>query len=76
MIIDNKLVVSRKRKVDLIAELQQKGFKAITKVVEKSQDLAPNPDNDEDAEEEVVSGASSYDYLLGVSSRLIWCDKL
>lgn len=71
MIIDGKLVVSRKKKVDLIAELKQKGFKAISKIADASKinDLTPDPDNDEDSDD--VAGAS-YDYLLGVSSDPKW----
>ena len=67
MIIDGKLVVSRKKKIDLVAELKQKGFKAISKIADASKinDLTPDPDNDEDSDD--VTGAS-YDYLLGVSN--------
>lgn len=69
MIIDGKLVVSRKKKIDLIAELKQKGFKAISKIADASKinDLTPDPDNEEDSDD--VTGAS-YDYLLGVSNDL------
>ena len=72
MIIDGKLVVSKKKKVDLIAELKQKGFKAITKHVDASQiieEAAPEAEIEEEADE-VVQGANSYDYLLGVSRAL------
>lgn len=67
MIIDGKLVVSRKKKIDLVAELKQKGFKAISKIADASKinDLTPDPDNDEDSDD--VTG-TSYDYLLGVSN--------
>lgn len=66
MIIDGKLVVSKKKKVDLIAELKQKGFKSIPKTANASKidGLVPDPDNEEEADD--VTGASSYDYLLGV----------
>ncbi|MCJ1260791.1 DNA topoisomerase 2 [Lobaria immixta] len=67
MIIDNKLVVSKRKKLDLIAELKQKGFKAIPKTADASKvdDLTPDPDNEEEADD-VVTGANSYDYLLGM----------
>lgn len=73
MIIDGKLVVSKKKKIDLIAELKLKGFKAIPKTADASKidDLAPDPDNEEEADE-VVTGGSSYDYLLGVSNGPKW----
>lgn len=71
MIIDGKLVVSKKKKVDLIAELKQKGFKAIPKVIDatKKGQLEAGSDK-EDAEEEdrISADASAYDYLLGVSN--------
>lgn len=73
MIIDGKLVVSKKKKVDLIAELKQKGFKAIPKAVDatKKGDLESGSEK-EDAEEgedgRISNEANAYDYLLGVSN--------
>lgn len=68
MIIDGKLVVSKKKKIDLIAELKQKGFKAIAKSADASKvdDLPLDEDNEEEADD-VIAGATSFDYLLGVS---------
>ena len=70
MIIDGKLVVSKKRKMVLVAELKEKNFKAFPKVSEaiKEGELAPIADNDEEEEEDVEVGAAAYDYLLGVSN--------
>lgn len=70
MIVDGKLVVSKKKKADLVEELKKKGFKAIPKVVDATKlgELEPIADNDE-VEEDVDTGASSYDYLLGVSTN-------
>jgi DNA topoisomerase II len=70
MIIDGKLVVSKKRKLDLIAELKQKGFKAFPKVTDaaKQGELEPTLDK-EGSDDDITTGASSYDYLLGVSDR-------
>lgn len=70
MIIDGKLVVSKKKKVDLIAELKQKGFKAIPKVVDatKKGNLDPGSEKEDVEEDSPISAdASAYDYLLGVS---------
>lgn len=69
MIIDGQLVVSKKKKTDLVKELKAKNFKPIAKVVDaiKEGELAPIADNDEENEEDIETGASSYDYLLGVS---------
>ena len=69
MIIDGKLIVSKKKKLALVSELKKLGFKAFPKVTDaiKEGELAPIPDNDDEAEEDIETGASSYDYLLGVS---------
>lgn len=72
MIIDGKLVVSKKKKLVLVQELKEKGFKAMPKKADaiKEGELAPFADNDEEEEEEdAQTGAAAYEYLLGVSSR-------
>lgn len=71
MIIDGKLVVSKKRKQVLVQELQEKGFKAFPKILDasKSGETEPTADNDEEEEEDEVPGevgAAAYDYLLGM----------
>lgn len=72
MIIDGKLVVSKKKKLALVQELKEKGFKAFPKKAEaiKEGELAPIADNDEEEEEDAQTGAAAYDYLLGVSRGL------
>ena len=72
MIIDGKLVVSKKKKKDLVAELKQKGFKPFAKVADasKQDELEPARDDEAETEEDVEMGASAYDYLLGVSPEL------
>ena len=69
MIIDGKLVVSKKKKLALVQELKEKGFKAFPKKAEaiKEGELAPIADNDDDEEDDAQTGAAAYDYLLGVS---------
>ncbi|MCJ1304555.1 DNA topoisomerase 2 [Hypocenomyce scalaris] len=71
MIIDGKLVVSKKKKKDLVAELKQKGFKPFAKVADasKQDELEPARDDEAETEEDVEMGASAYDYLLGMA---IW----
>lgn len=68
MIIDGKLVVSKKKKLVLVAELKKHNFKAFPKVADaiKEGELAPIADNDEEAEEDLETGANAYDYLLGM----------
>ncbi|KAI4263914.1 MAG: hypothetical protein L6R42_000952, partial [Xanthoria sp. 1 TBL-2021] len=68
MIIDGQLVIAKKKKADLVIELRTKHFKPIGKTVDASKqgEFAPTADNEDENEEEVDAGASSYDYLLGM----------
>ena len=74
MIIDGKLVVSKKKKLVLVQELKEKGFKPMPKRADaiKEGELAPLADNEEEEEEEedAQTGAAVYDYLLSVSLQL------
>jgi DNA topoisomerase-2 len=70
MIIDGKLIVSKKKKAVLVAELRKLNFTPFPKVAD-----AKNAGEDEDAQEDEESeeaevNASDYDYLLGVSGTL------
>ena len=62
MIIDGKLVVSKKKKADLVDELKRKGYMPLSKA-SKDEKM----EEDEEEGEDVSTGARSYDYLLGVS---------
>jgi len=66
MIIEKKLVVSGRRKVDIVADLRELNFMIIPKVVKDK-----NPERDEPDEDEQEAGEldSDYDYLLGMA---IW----
>lgn len=70
MIVDGDLVVSKKKKAVLIAELRKLNFRAFPKLddAKKSgeQEAVVDPDEEEDPED-AQSGANDYDYLLGVS---------
>jgi DNA topoisomerase II len=73
MIIDGTLVVAKKKKRDLVAELKKLKFKPFPKVADArkagefesvvEEDAGEEPSSD--AETEI--GANDYDYLLGVS---------
>ena len=71
MIIEGKLVIAKKKKLALVAELKEKNFKAIPKVSDaiKEGELAPVADDDEEEDEDIELGAAAYDYLLGVSEH-------
>ncbi|EGE78098.1 DNA topoisomerase II [Blastomyces dermatitidis ATCC 18188] len=71
MIIDGKLVISKKPKAQLVQELKEKGFKAIAKVSDaaKQGEKAPvvNRDDEESSDsEDTELAANSFDYLLGM----------
>ena len=73
MIIEGKLVVSKKKKAILVQELRAHNFKPISKSNDtmKDKNLDPLADEDEEKEDEENAelGAADYDYLL---SMPIW----
>lgn len=70
MIIDNKLVISKKKKAALVTELSKLNFKPIPKVVDAKKqgedEAVVEEDNDD---ENAEAGANDFDYLLGMA---IW----
>lgn len=74
MIITRELVVSNRKKADVVAELRKKEFKPIPKVAKKKAvgDIEEEVDEDEE-EEEVEAGngqnvnSTDFDYLLGMA---------
>nr|OQO22558.1 DNA topoisomerase 2 [Rachicladosporium sp. CCFEE 5018] len=74
MIIDGKLIVSKKKKAVLVAELQKLDFTRFPKIVDAKKEgefeavVTNNHEDDEDSVE-TAAGASDYDYLLGMA---IW----
>lgn len=67
MIIDKQLVVSNRRKVDIVADLRKHDFKPFPKVAKAKN---PEAEENQDEEQEEDTGADSdYDYLLGMA---IW----
>ena len=73
MIIDGKLVVSKKKKAVLVTELKKLDFRPFPKVLDAKKEgefeAVVEEDNDDDADAETAVGASDYDYLLGMA---IW----
>jgi len=66
MIIEKMLVVSGRRKVDIVADLREHDFMPIPKVVK---DKYPERDEHDEEEQEAGGSDSDYDYLLGMA---IW----
>jgi len=70
MIIDGKLVVSKKKKSVLVAELHKLNFKPIPKLADaKKQGETEDALEDDDDSEDAAPGANDFDYLLGMA---IW----
>lgn len=73
MIIDGKLVVSKKKKSVLVAELDTHNFKRIPKIVDAKKqgefEAVVEQDDDESDDVETAAGANDFDYLLGMA---IW----
>ncbi|KAH7396642.1 DNA topoisomerase [Phaeosphaeria sp. MPI-PUGE-AT-0046c] len=71
MIIDGKLVVSKKKKAVLVAELNKLNFTPFSKVddAKKAGEQEDAQEDDEDEETGQAVNASDYDYLLGMA---IW----
>jgi DNA topoisomerase-2 len=72
LIIDGKLVISKKKKAVLVTELQKLGFKPFPKVADakKAGELEEAQEDDEEGSDG-EAGANDYDYLLGVSTSSI-----
>ncbi|KAJ5814553.1 DNA topoisomerase II eukaryotic-type [Penicillium riverlandense] len=70
MIIDGKLVISKKKKPVLVAELKEKGFKPFPKVSDAAKMGEDQPvveeEEDEEADKDTEVLSSAYDYLLGM----------
>ena len=69
MIIDGKLVISKKKKTVLIAELKKLNFDAFPKIKDASKagETEDVVDNDDEEQEDEQVDASAYDYLLGMA---------
>jgi DNA topoisomerase II len=68
-IIENKLVVSKKKKPVLVAELRKRDYEAFPKLTgaQKAGEIDDVVENEEEVAADEDSGARDFDYLLGVS---------
>ncbi|RVX73300.1 DNA topoisomerase 2 [Exophiala mesophila] len=67
MIIDGKLVISKKKKGVLIAELQKLGFDAFPKTKDATKETETPAAEDDDNMDDDSADASAYDYLLSMA---------
>ncbi|KAJ9480002.1 DNA topoisomerase 2 [Pseudozyma hubeiensis] len=65
MIITRQLVVSNRKRADIVAELRQKDFRPFPKQGKAS--IAAEPEDDEAIDEEDISADSDFDYLLNMA---------
>ncbi|KAH7911821.1 DNA topoisomerase [Hygrophoropsis aurantiaca] len=80
MIIDRKLIVSNRKKADIIAELRKLEFRPFPKVTKAKASAAENEDNVEQDEDEEDAGPvgsnTDYDYLLGMPIYSLTKEKI
>lgn len=70
MIVNKELVVSNRKKADIIEELRQKKFRPFPKVTKaKAAGEAEDAEENDEAEEAASGTSTDYDYLLGMA---IW----
>jgi DNA topoisomerase-2 len=77
MIVDKKLTVSNRKKVDIITELRSKQFKPFPKVSKAKAAGETEEVVDAEEDEAALTGASSdYDYLLGMPIWSLTMEKV
>lgn len=71
-IIDNKLVVSKKKKPVLVAELRKRDYEPFPKFkdAQKAGEVDDVVENEDEVTADEDSGARDFDYLLGVIMSL------
>jgi DNA topoisomerase-2 len=71
-IIDNKLVVGKKKKTVLVQELRDRDYEAFPPRGDKKKtaDEEEDDEDNQDVEGDLEGGARDYDYLLSVSYML------
>ena len=76
MIVSKELVISGRKKIDIIAELRKKDFRPFSKI-KKAKSAGETEEVIEEEEEEGDSpGSSDYDYLLGMAISSLTKEKV
>ena len=77
MITKKELVVSGRKKVDIVSELRKKNFRPFPKV-KKAKAAGETEDalEDEDADEQETGSTTDYDYLLGMPIYSLTQEKI
>lgn len=69
MIVDKQLVVSNRKKADIVSELRKKEFRPFPKISKAKAAGEDAPVAEEEEETEELGQDADYDYLLGMA---IW----
>lgn len=82
MIVEKELVVSNRKKADVIAELRKKAFKPMPKIVKKkgvyaTEDVVEEDEEDKEIQGDNITGANptDFDYLLGMAISSLTQEK-
>lgn len=78
MIVDKELVISGRKKVDVVVELRKKNFRPFPKAKKIKAAGETDEIQDDDEEEEAVTGGAStdYDYLLNMAISSLTREKV
>lgn len=78
MIVDKELVISGRKKVDVVAELRKKNFRPFPKAKKIKAAGETDEIQDDDEEEEATTGGAStdYDYLLNMAISSLTREKV
>jgi DNA topoisomerase-2 len=73
MIVDKQLVVSNRKKADIVTELRSKNFRPFPRA-QKAKNV--QDDGSEEEDEEEIGSDSDYDYLLGMAIGSLTKEKV
>jgi DNA topoisomerase-2 len=73
MIVDKELVVSNRRKADIVAELRRRNFRPFSRV---SKTKGANEDEGDEEERAEIGADNDYDYLLGMAIGSLTKEKV
>lgn len=78
MIVDKTLIVSGRKKVDIVADLRKKDFRPFPKIkkAKEAGETEPTVDDEQEDEEEDISSSNDYDYLLNMAISSLTKEKV
>lgn len=67
MIIDRQLIIAKRKKAEIVAELRKLNFRPFPKVKKAKEAGEEEPAEDDEDEDEPAGSNDDYDYLLGMA---------